>query len=115
MYLADSSDNKKQLYRIYNEVSKELVGVGTISLNVDIANDLITFRSKHRSAHRSTLLEKEVPNLKQEVDIQLSNMFKVMIKKKLEKDLDLEVEAILRDYDSRTQLAFTNVVLANKK
>ncbi|TCP29955.1 uncharacterized protein DUF2294 [Scopulibacillus darangshiensis] len=112
VYLENSNENKKQLYRIYNEVSKELLGVGTISLKVDIENDLITFRAKHRRAHRSTSLEKEVPDLKQKLDVQLSMMFKTRVKEKLEGELGLEVAAILRDYDSQTQLAFTNAVLS---
>lgn len=114
MYLEDSNENRKQLYRIYNEVSKELFGTGTISLKVEITVDTITFRSKHQRAQRSISLEKEAPWLKQEVDFHLSNIFKLKVKEKLETSLGLNVNAVFRDYDPVTQMAFTNVVLNDK-
>ncbi|SDI01775.1 Uncharacterized conserved protein [Alteribacillus bidgolensis] len=111
VYLEDSADNKKELYRLYNAVSKELFGVGTASLKVSIEEDLITIRAKHHRATRSLSLEKENPDLKQAVDFQLSSMFKSQLYEKLETELNIQIEAIFRDYDSPTQLAFTNVVM----
>lgn len=95
-----------------NEVSKIIFGFGAVTLKVDIQDDLVTIRSKHRKAKRSEAMEREVPSLKAEVDFQLSKVFKTMLKEKLQEDMDLRIEAILRDYDSTTQWAFTNIILA---
>lgn len=114
MYLGDTANNKKQLYHIYNEVSKQILGVGTLSLKIVVDDDTIIFRAKHRRAQRSIILEQESPHLKNKVDYELSNIFKACVKEKLEETMGLYVEAILRDYDSKTQLAFTIVVLNDK-
>lgn len=99
------------LSHIYNEVSKELFGVGTTLLKITFEQNVITIQAKHRRAARSSALEGEIPNLKQEVDFHLSLLFKKKVKKKLEERMNWEIEAVLRDYDSATQLAFTNIIL----
>lgn len=110
--LTDSNEMKKVLSHIYNGVSKELFGVGTTFLKVTIENNVITLQAKHRRAARSAALEDEVPDLKLEVDFHMSLLFKKKLKQKLEKELDWSIEAILRDYDSATQRAFTNIILS---
>lgn len=114
MYLLDSSENKKKLTQIYNEICKQLFGAGTILLKVEIDERFLTFRSKHRRAPHSLALEGEVPALKREVDVQMSQIFKKRFTEKLEQELDLKVEVILRDYDYVSQWAFTEVILAEQ-
>jgi hypothetical protein len=109
--LLDDNETKKQLSHFYNDVSKDLFGFGTTFLKVTIDKNVITFHAKHRRALRSAALEGEVPNLKQEVDFHMSLLFKKTLKRKLENETDWEIEAVLRDYDSPTQLAFTNIVI----
>lgn len=109
--LLDDNETKKQLSHLYNEVSKELFGFGTTLLKVTIEKNVVTFQARHRRASRSVALEGEVPSLKQEVDFHLSILFKKKMKEKLENQMDWQIEAILRDFDSPTQLAFTNIVL----
>ncbi|WP_264195978.1 DUF2294 domain-containing protein [Metabacillus niabensis] len=111
IYPSDSNETKKVLSHMYNEVSKELFGVGTTLLKVSVDKNVITFQAKHRRASRSAALEGEVPSLKQEVDFHLSLLFKKKLRQNLEEHTDWEVEAVLRDYDSATQLAFTNIIL----
>jgi hypothetical protein len=111
---SNTNETKKFLAHLYNEVSKELVGAGTTLLKVSVDKGLITFQAKHRRSQRSAALEGEVPSLKQEVDFHLSLLYKKKLRQKLEEQTDWEIEAILRDYDSATQLAFTNIVLKEK-
>ena len=99
------------LSQVYNKISKELFGAGTTLLKVTIDQNVITLHAKHPRASRSAALEGEVPSLKQEVDFHLSLLFKKKLKEHLEVDTNWNIEAILRDYDSFTQLAFTNIVL----
>lgn len=112
--IIDSNQTKRLLSQIYNKVSKELFGAGTTLLKVTIDQNVITLQAKHPRASRSTALEGEVPNLKQEVDFHLSLLFKKKLKQQLEEQTNWKIEAILRDYDSFTQFAFTNIVLFEK-
>ncbi len=107
----DVNETKKKISHIYNDVSKELFGFGTSLLKVTMENNVITFQAKHRRAPRSTALEGEVPSLKLEVDFHMSLLFKKKLKQKLEEEMSWQIEAVLRDYDSPTQLAFTNIVI----
>lgn len=107
----DTNEGKKKLYRIYNEISKELFGFGTTLLNITIDNTMITFVAKHRRSPRSTALEGEIPNLKYEVDFYMSSIYKKKLKERLDEDLGLDMEAVLRDYDPLTQWAITNIII----
>jgi hypothetical protein len=103
MPLIDSTENRKKLSHIYNEVAKELFGVGTTMLKVSVNDSIITIQAKHRRSPRSAVLEGEVPSLKNEVDYYMSSIYK--------QELELDIEAVLRDYDTTTQWAITNVIL----
>ncbi|RYM04778.1 DUF2294 family protein [Sporolactobacillus sp. THM7-7] len=109
----DSNDFKKNLYQIYNQVAKELFGTGAVLLKIDLFDDLIVFRSKHRRSPRSRILEQEVPTLQQEVDSQMSRIFKKRLREQLEIELGLSVETVLRDYDPTTPWTITNVIISN--
>lgn len=53
----------------------------------------------------------EAPGLKLEVDFRMSMLYKKRLREKLIEDMGLEIEALLRDYDSATQWAITNIIL----
>ncbi|WP_420854654.1 DUF2294 domain-containing protein [Salipaludibacillus agaradhaerens] len=106
-------EQKKTLAHIYNSVAKELFGTGTTFLKVSIHDNVITFHAKHHRSPRSAALEGEDPNLKMEVDFRMSQLYKKKLKEKIEQELHLPLEAVLRDYDGATQLAFTNIVLSD--
>ncbi|MCY9691662.1 DUF2294 domain-containing protein [Paenibacillus alginolyticus] len=107
----DSNEYKKKLCHLYNEISKELFGFGTTLLKVSIEQNIITFHAKHRRSPRSTALEGEAPTLKHEVDFYMSSIYKKRIRERLEQELGLSMDAVLRDYDPPTQWAITNIIL----
>lgn len=111
IFPSDNNETKKLISHAYNEVSKELFGIGTISMKVSIEANVLTLQAKHRRAPRSIVLEGEVPSLKQEVDFHLSLLYKKKLRQKLEERTDWDIEAVLRDYDAATQKSFTNIVL----
>ncbi|GGG88762.1 MULTISPECIES: Na-translocating system protein MpsC family protein [Paenibacillus] len=111
MPLIDSNENRKKLSHIYNEVAKELFGFGTTMLKVSMNHQMITIQAKHRRSPRSSALEGEVPSLKHEVDYHMSSIYKKKVRERLEQELGLDIEAVLRDYDPTTQWAITNVIL----
>jgi hypothetical protein len=111
MPLIDSSENRKKLCHLYNEISKELFGFGTTLLKASLDQNIITIHAKHRRSPRSAALEGEAPTLKHEVDFYMSSIYKKRIREKLEQEMGLSIEAVLRDYDPPTQWAITNVIL----
>lgn len=115
MTFVDSNETRKKLSAIYNEIAKELFGFGTTLLRVTIENQMITFQAKHRRSPRSQALEGEAPALKLEVDFRMSLLYKKRLRERLEEEMGLPLEAVLRDYDAPTQWAITNVILAESE
>ncbi len=111
MTLLDSNESKKRISHIYNEISKELFGFGTTLLRISIEENHVTLYAKHRRSPRSAALEGEAPGLKLEVDFRMSLLYKKRLREKLEEELGLSIEVVLRDYDGTTQWAVTNVIL----
>ncbi|MDO7266182.1 DUF2294 domain-containing protein [Shouchella clausii] len=110
--IGDTNENKKILAHLYNDVSKEMFGVGTTLLKVSISGALVTIQAKHKRAARSTALEGEVPSLKMEVDFHLSLLYKRKLAKQLATHFHDPIEVVLRDYDAKTQWAFTNILFS---
>lgn len=115
MPIQDTSESRKTLSHIYNEIAKELFGFGTTLLKVTIENNIITFYAKHRRSPRSAALEGEAPALKLEVDFRMSLLYKKRLRERIEEEMGLQMEAVLRDYDAATQWAITNIILADEK
>ncbi|WP_099300691.1 DUF2294 domain-containing protein [Bacillus sp. Marseille-P3800] len=107
----DVNETKKLLAQLYNDVSKELFGVGTTLLKTTIASNMITIQAKHKRAARSMALEGEIPSLKLEVDFHLSLLYKRKLAERLEMHFPDLIEVVLRDYDAQTQWAVTTILL----
>lgn len=110
----DMNELKQRLSQIYNEVSKELFGFGTTLLKTSTGDNTITLYARHRRSPRSAALEGEVPALKYEVDFYMSSIYKKKLKERLESELGLAIEVLLRDYDPATQWAVTNIILKDE-
>ncbi|MFD1955581.1 DUF2294 domain-containing protein [Paenibacillus thailandensis] len=110
----NSNEFKQKLSQIYNEVSKELFGFGTTLLKTGISQEAVTLYARHRRSPRSAALEGEVPTLKYEVDFYMSSIYKKRLRERLENELGLEIEVLLRDYDPATQWAVTTIMLKHK-
>lgn len=109
--LLSSNEFKKRLSRCYNEVHKELYGVGVTQLKIDAAGEaMIMFLVKHQRVTALRALEEHYPELKQSVDAALHQEFKQRIQRKLADELDLPVTGVLRDYDPGTNWACTIVI-----
>ncbi len=110
----DTNENKKLLAQLYNDVSRDLFGVGTTLLKVTALGNLVTIQAKHKRAARSTALEGEIPSLKLEVDFHLSLLYKRKLTEQLHAHFSDQIEVVLRDYDAKTQWAFTNILFSPK-
>lgn len=109
--LLSSNEFKKKLSRCYNEVHKELYGVGVTQLKIEAVNDtMIMFLVKHQRVTALRALEEHYPELKQSVDAALHQEFKRRIQKKLSEEMNLSVTGVLRDYEPQTAWACTVVI-----
>lgn len=101
---------RKKLSRIYNDVNKEIYAFGVVEIKIKLTPDSITFIAKHNRVQALKVLEKRYFILKQSVDHALFQEFKLLLKEKLISELGLHPEAILRDYETDSQIAFTVVL-----
>jgi len=104
---------KKQLFKLYNDVNKEIYGFGVVELKITITEGMIIFRTKHNRVPALLAIEERYAQLKQSVDQALFMEFKLRLKKKLEEKTDIVPHAMLRDYDSAYQTAITVVILSD--
>ena len=110
---ANHTGLRKKLFRIYNDVNKEIYAFGVVEIKINLTADSITFIAKHNRVQALKVLEKRYVMLKQSVDYALFQEFKLLLKEKLIAELGLEPEVILRDYETNSQIAFTVVFLKN--
>ena len=109
--LLSSNEFKKRLSRCYNDVHRELYGVGVTQLRIDAAGEsMILFMVKHQRVTALRALEENYPELKQSVDAALHQEFKRIFRKKLADELNLPVAGVLRDYDPGTGWASTIII-----
>lgn len=105
---------KKSIFKIYNEINKEIYGYGVIELKVHILDDMVICIDKHNRVPALIKLEESNPKLKQSVDYALFVEFKNDIKKQIMEKYDIEPLALLRDYDCTYHVAMTTIVLGEE-
>lgn len=110
--LLSSNEQKKKLSRCYNEVHRELYGVGVTQLRIEaVSEDMMLFLVKHQRVAALKALEDHHAALKQSVDSALHQEFKLRFQSRLADDLDLSVKGLLRDYDPASEWACTIIIL----
>ncbi len=102
---------KKQLFKLYNDVNKEIYGSGVVELKINITDDMIIFKTRHNRVPALQAIEANYAQLKQSVDQALFCEFKVRLRKQIEEKTNIRPQAMLRDYDSAFQTAITVVVI----
>ncbi len=109
----NTSELKNLLFKMYNDINKQIYGYGVIELRINISSDMIIFVTKHNRLPALKALEARFPQLKQSVDNALFSEFKLMLKERFMEKFDIEPLAMLRDYDPAYQLAMTAIVLSD--
>lgn len=102
---------KRLLFKIYNEVNREVYGYGVTELKINFIDNMLIFMSKDNRVHILEILEERYSLLKQNVDQALFTELKIRLKNSLRKNLNLETVSMHRDYDSGSRTAITVVVL----
>lgn len=106
-----SAELKKQLFKIYNDINKEIYGFGVVELKINLTEDMMIFITRHNRVPALQALEQNHPDLKQSVDSALFSEFKLRLRARLQENLHINPKAMLRDYDASYLLAVTVVVL----
>ena len=105
------TDLKKQLFRIYLDIMKEMYGYGTVEIKINVTDDMIIFFAKSNRTPVLKSIEDNHPFVKQLADYALFSEFKTRLRKSLSEKLGIEALAMLRDYDPAYQVAVTVVIL----
>jgi hypothetical protein len=108
---ANAQELKKALFRVYNEVNKEIYGSGVVTLRITVSGESIMFFTRHNRVQALKALEDRYFVLKQSVDHALFQEFKLRLGEKLKDQLDIHPKALLRDYDPDSKIAVTIVFL----
>lgn len=107
--LQESSEQKKLLSRLYNEVNKEIYGFGVKQLTISIEDHMILILVKQQRIIALNALELRHAPTKMAVDSALHSEFKLRFLEKLEA-VNMKAITILRDYDPSTEWASTIVI-----
>lgn len=111
---AKGADFKKQLFRVYNDVNKDIYGSGVVELKISVNDDVIMFYTRHNRVQALRALEDRHSSLKQSVDYALYQEFKFRFGQQLRDRLGIFPKAILRDYDPGSLIAMTAVFLKDR-
>ena len=105
------TDLKKQLFRIYLDIMKDMYGYGTVEIKIQLNDDMIIFFAKSNRTPALKAIEEHYPDIKRMTDYALFSEFKTRLKKSLSEKLGIEALAMLRDYDPAYQVGVTVVIL----
>lgn len=102
---------KQEILRIYNAINKRMFNAGVKQQKVDFVDNKILIMSLNSRVPVLKLLDGDHPVATRQIDHLLSLEFKKQIKQALEQRFQLNIVAILKDYDSETEFSGTIVVL----
>lgn len=103
---------KQEIMRVNNQINVELYGYGLKRQKVYIIDSeiILIVAENKRIRALATLDSCGYPTT--EINYVLLNHFKMTLKEILEKDFNLKINTILKDYDNKTEIASTVVLLS---
>jgi hypothetical protein len=102
---------KQRILAIYNATNQQVWGAGVREQRVELLRDRILVIAVHQRARVLASLDPTRRDLTRQVDVALMDLYKSVLQAELESSLGLRVAAILKDYDPKTQLSCTLIVL----
>lgn len=102
---------KQDILRIYNAINKQIFNVGVKQQKVDFVGNKIVIISLNGRVPILKLLDEDYPQSTRQLDYLLFQVFKREIKAALERQFQLNIVAVLKDYDAETEFSGTIVVL----
>ncbi|RAL22700.1 Na-translocating system protein MpsC family protein [Thermoflavimicrobium daqui] len=110
-YLSPNNTFKRKLAQFCNEISQEMYGLGVKKQRIEIYDDKIIIFGQHKRVPALSALTGKYLDLTLTVDAALIREYKVRLKDYIEKELQIEVVTILKDYDPITENAFIAIYL----
>lgn len=102
---------KQRILGIYNATNRQVWGTGVRQQRVELLRDQILVVAVHQRVAALASLDATRRDLTRQVDVALVDHYKSVFKAELESALDLSISAVLKDYDPKTELSCTLVVL----
>ena len=106
-----AGDLKQEILRIYNAVNKQIFDVGVRRQHVDFVADKIIIVSLNTRVPVLKVLDESFSATIQHVDYLLSQTFKKQLRMELERQLQLHMLVLFKDYDAETEYSGTVIVL----
>jgi uncharacterized protein YbcI len=106
-----TSQLKHEIIKIYNTVNQELFGIGIQSQKIEIIGDKILIYAIHKRIPALRVLDETQRLLTRAVDSSIIEANKNLLAGKIEESLGLPIHVIFKDYDPRTEMAMTVIVL----
>jgi uncharacterized protein YbcI len=102
---------KQEILKIFNEINIRIFDAGVRRQKVDFVGNKILILSVNRRAPVLKLLDHTDRAATRRIDSLLFDQFKAEVKKALEQEFNLNIVAILKDYDVLTEYSGTIVIL----
>ncbi|MUG25635.1 DUF2294 family protein [Paenibacillus macerans] len=109
--MTSAGELKQEILRIYNAINKRIFNVGVKQQKVDFVGNKIVIVSLNGRVPVLKLLDEEYRFSTRQLDYLLFQVFKREIKAALEQQFQLNIVAVLKDYDAETEFSGTIVVL----
>jgi len=98
---------KKNIATLYNEVSKEIFGIGVHDQKIDILETKILIIARTKRLPALDALSDEYSDLVSQLDAALSAKYKKLLMEKIELLFNVKVTTLFRDYDPQKGIACT--------
>lgn len=104
---------KKSIATLYNQVSKEIFGIGVHDQKIDMIDNKIMIIARTKRLPALDALSDEYSELVSSLDAALSSTYKRLLKEKLEILFDVKITSLFRDYDTEKGIACTVICFDN--
>jgi hypothetical protein len=109
--ITNPGELKQRILAVYNATNQQVWGTGVRQQRVELLRDHILVVAVHQRVPALASLDATRRDLTRQVDVALMDHYKSVFQVALEQVLGLQVSAVLKDYDPKTQLSCTVIVL----
>ncbi|WP_187388753.1 Na-translocating system protein MpsC family protein [Paenibacillus ihuae] len=109
--IASAGQWKQDILRIYNEINKRLFNAGVKQQKVDFVGNKIIILSINSRVPVLKVLDTHDAAASRGINLVLHEVFKTQIKQAFMDEFQLNIKAVLKDYDVETEYSGTIIIL----
>ncbi|MEK5024112.1 Na-translocating system protein MpsC family protein [Paenibacillus sp. FSL M7-1046] len=109
--IASAGQWKQDILRIYNEINKRMFNAGVKQQKVDFVGNKIIILSINSRVPVLKVLDTHDASASREINLVLHEVFKRQIKQAFMDEFQLNIKAVLKDYDVETEYSGTIIIL----